>query len=95
MRYHHERYDGGGYPYGLRAEEIPIEARIFAVSDTFDAMTADRVYRKALPAQSAIEELQRFAGSQFDPTVVEAFVEHVEDIVYEVAPHLLPSLQHA
>jgi len=92
VRYHHERWDGNGYPYGLKAEEIPIEARIFAIADTFDAMTADRVYRKAQPAHRAIEELNRFAGSQFDRQVVEAFCNNAENIVGEVAPHLVPDL---
>jgi len=95
VRYHHERWDGGGYPYRLTSEEIPIEARIFAVADTFDAMTADRVYRKALPAYIAIEELHRFAGSQFDPRVVDAFVTNLEPIVGTVAPHLLEQLYPA
>lgn len=93
VRYHHERWDGNGYPYGLTGEEIPLEARIFAVADTFDAMTADRVYRKAQPAYAAIEELQRYAGKQFDPRVVECFTANVERIVREVAPHLVPQLR--
>ncbi|GIV20800.1 MAG: two-component system response regulator [Armatimonadota bacterium] len=70
---HHEQWDGSGYPQGLRGEEIPLGARIFAVADTLDAMTSDRPYRKALSVQEASAELERCAGTQFDPQVVEAF----------------------
>ena len=69
--YHHERFDGQGYPFGLSGEEIPIEARVIAVADSYDAMTSDRVYRKALTHEFAVEELSRCAGVQFDPDVVE------------------------
>ncbi len=76
MIFHHqERWDGRGYPKGLQGENIPLGARIVAVLDTFDAMTSNRPYRKALPVEAAIMELRRFSGSQFDPTVVEAFIE--------------------
>jgi putative nucleotidyltransferase with HDIG domain len=71
---HQERFDGGGYPLGLRGNEIPLGARIFAVADTFDAMTSDRPYRKALPVEAAFEEIQREAGCQFDPEVVRVFL---------------------
>ncbi len=74
VRHHHERYDGKGYPDGLAAEEIPLGARILAVADSFEAMTSDRPYRKALSTQMAIEELVRNRGTQFDPRVVDAFV---------------------
>ncbi len=74
---HHERWDGAGYPHGLAGEAIPLGARIFAVADTFDAMTNDRPYRRALPVEHALDEIKRLAGSQFDPRVVEAFVEIV------------------
>ncbi len=70
---HHERWDGEGYPFGLRGEDIDIGARIFAVVDAFDAMVSDRVYRKGCNYQHALEELERFAGTQFDPMIVEAF----------------------
>ncbi len=89
VRYHHERWDGRGYPYGLRGDEIPIEARLFMIADTVDAMTSDRVYRKALSMDAAIAELERYAGSQFDPRVVACFVENVDTIVGAVRPHLL------
>ena len=69
---HHERYDGAGYPNGLRAENIPLSARIFAVADALDAMTHDRPYRSARPLGEALAELRREAGTQFDPRVVEA-----------------------
>jgi len=70
---HHEQWDGSGYPYGLRGEDIDIGARIFAVVDAFDAMVSDRVYRKGRPYRAALEELERCSGTQFDPMVVEAF----------------------
>jgi HD-GYP domain-containing protein (c-di-GMP phosphodiesterase class II) len=73
--YHHqERYDGKGYPGGLSGEAIPLGARIVAVLDTFDAMTSDRPYRKAMGLDQAMIELRRCAGTQFDPRVVDAFI---------------------
>jgi HD-GYP domain-containing protein (c-di-GMP phosphodiesterase class II) len=72
--HHHEAYDGSGYPSGLAGERIPLGARIFAVADTFDAMTSDRPYRKALPPEQALAEIRRCAGSQFDPQVVDALL---------------------
>jgi diguanylate cyclase (GGDEF)-like protein/PAS domain S-box-containing protein len=72
--HHHEHYDGSGYPDGLAGEEIPIASRILLVTDAFDAMTTDRPYRKAMPVKAAVAELERNSGSQFDPTVVEAFL---------------------
>ena len=71
---HQERFDGSGYPRGLRREEIPLGARIFAVVDTLDAMTSDRPYRKALPYENAREEIIRNSGIQFDPDVVQVFL---------------------
>jgi diguanylate cyclase (GGDEF)-like protein len=73
VRSSHERWDGGGYPDGLRADEIPLGARIVAVCDAFDAMTTQRPYRQPMPEGEAIAELQRCAGTQFDPMVVDAF----------------------
>ena len=70
---HHEKWDGSGYPLGLRGEQIDFNARIFAVADAFDAITSDRVYRKAKPYGAAIAELEEWAGRQFDPEVVKAF----------------------
>jgi HD-GYP domain-containing protein (c-di-GMP phosphodiesterase class II) len=74
IKYHHERWDGTGYPEGLKGEEIPLEARIVSVADTFDAMTSTRSYRKALDKEIAIEEIKKNAGKQFDPRVVAAFL---------------------
>jgi putative nucleotidyltransferase with HDIG domain len=73
IRHHHERYDAGGYPDGLRGDQIPLEARILTVADSFDAMSSNRPYRKALSPQEAIQELREKAGTQFDPQIVEAF----------------------
>jgi diguanylate cyclase (GGDEF)-like protein/putative nucleotidyltransferase with HDIG domain len=71
--HHHERWDGRGYPQGLRGEQIPLGARIIFVADAFDAMTSERVYREPLTPRAALEELRRCSGTQFDPAVVEAF----------------------
>lgn len=73
--YHHERWDGGGYPTGLAGHSIPIVARIFSVADTFDAMTSTRPYRQALSFEVARDEIIRCKGTQFDPEIVEAFLE--------------------
>jgi len=67
--YHHERYDGKGYPYGLKGEQIPLCARIIGVADAYDAMNTDRSYRKHLLKAKILEELERCAGTQFDPNV--------------------------
>ncbi len=71
--YHHERWDGSGYPKGLNGKEIPLIARIIAVADAFDAMTTDRPYRKAMNMAKALEEIDRGAGLQFDSNLVEKF----------------------
>jgi hypothetical protein len=73
MLYHHERYDGTGYPFGLEGDAIPLEARIFAAVDAYDAMTSDRPYRKAMSPEQALEDIRRNSGIQFDPAVVKAF----------------------
>src|SRR5437899_8755134 len=70
---HQERYDGRGYPSGLKGEQIVLGARLFAVADTYDAITSDRPYRKAQPHDAAVAEMRRVAGSQLDPTGVDAF----------------------
>jgi diguanylate cyclase (GGDEF)-like protein/putative nucleotidyltransferase with HDIG domain len=80
---HHERLDGQGYPRGLGAEMIPLEARILAVADAFEAMTNDRAYRSAMNEEKAREELRRNAGTQFDPQVVEAFVALLEASAFD------------
>ena len=75
IMHHHARYSGGGYPDAkLRAEEIPVEARIIAVADAYDAMTSDRPYRSAMPREAAVAELNRCSGQQFDPKIVSAFI---------------------
>ncbi len=76
---HHERYDGTGYPQGLAGEEIPLGARIYAVSDTLDAMTSDRPYRRGQPYSVARAEIERESGRQFDPQVVAAFLSIPEE----------------
>ncbi len=73
LLYHHERYDGGGYPFGLTADKIPLEARIFSIVDAYDAMTSDRPYRAAMSHDDAMAELAANSGTQFDPDVVDAF----------------------
>ncbi|MFH1202239.1 MAG: HD domain-containing phosphohydrolase [Candidatus Omnitrophota bacterium] len=75
VRYHHENFDGTGYPEGKIAEDIPIFARIIRVADAYDAMTSDRPYRKAFTKHEAVEELKKYAGTQFDPAIVDAVVE--------------------
>jgi putative two-component system response regulator len=75
VRHHHERYDGWGYPDGLQGERIPLLARIIAVADTFDAMTSERPYRKALTKEEACAEVERCRGTQFDPQAADAFLE--------------------
>lgn len=81
VRGHHERYDGKGYPDGLRGKDIPVSALIIAVADSFDAMTSDRPYRKGLGIETAIEELRKNSGTQFAPEMVEAFIR-----VYKMNP---------
>jgi putative nucleotidyltransferase with HDIG domain len=93
VRHHHERWDGMGYPDGLKGDRIPLGARIFAVGDSFDAMTSDRPYRRGLLIAAAREEIRRCGGSQFDPAIVTAFlsipVERLSAIA-EAAPHTHP-----
>jgi len=87
VQYHHERYDGSGYPFGLKGDNIPMDARIIAVADSYDAMTSSRAYRKQLTKDKAIDELIRCAGIQFDPQVVSAFIKSMS------LPKLVPSTQ--
>lgn len=80
-KYHHERYDGKGYPTGLKGEEIPIEARIIAVADAFDAMNSTRVYRKRLTKETIIKELIDGKGKQFDPNLIDVFLPYAQELV--------------
>ena len=75
---HHEWYDGGGYPRGLAGDQIPLVGRVVAIADAYDAMTSDRAYRRALPHEVAIGEIERCAGTQFDPELAEAFVKLID-----------------
>ena len=77
---HHERWDGNGYPNRIAGEDIPIEARICAVVDVFDAVTVDRPYRKAVPHDEVIEMMIRDSGSHFDADVLDAFLDAIEEI---------------
>lgn len=79
IRHHHEKYDGNGYPDILKGESIPLIARIISVCDTFDAMTSDRPYRKGLASETALQELRRYSGTQFDPQIVEVFIAAFEN----------------
>jgi len=73
--YHHERWDGKGYPSGKAGDAIPLEARVLAIADAFDAMTSDRPYRRALTHKQAVAEVERCAGTQFDPEIARVFLE--------------------
>ncbi|BFH70961.1 MAG: HD-GYP domain-containing protein [Paenibacillus dendritiformis] len=76
--FHHERYDGTGYPHGLRGSEIPLAARIMAVADSFDAMTSRRIYRPEADIRCALEEIRKHKGTQFDPGIADIFIQIVE-----------------
>ncbi|MNL32917.1 Cyclic di-GMP phosphodiesterase response regulator RpfG [compost metagenome] len=79
VKYHHEKFNGNGYPYNLKGEEIPFLARITAIADTFDAMTSNRVYRNALPMETIIEEFRKNKGIQFDPQLVDVFLDILQN----------------
>ena len=91
-KYHHERYDGRGYPDGLAGERIPLYGRIIAIADAFDAMTANRVYRKKLDFDHVLSELHNGRGTQFDPTLLDIFLSLIEnhkidvDSLYDTEP---------
>ena len=86
VRWHHERFDGGGYPDGLCGQEIPIGSRILAIADAYSTMTSGRAYKRPLTTELAVEELLRFRGTQFDPELVDEMVE-----VVRISKHPLPS----
>lgn len=85
VRHHHEKWDGSGYPDGLKGEEIPLNARIMAVADVYDALTSSRAYRSAWTHERAIETITKDAGTHFDPDVVEAFLRVIGSVVAEMA----------
>jgi putative nucleotidyltransferase with HDIG domain len=96
---HQECFDGSGYPRGLKGEQIPLGARIFAVADTLDAMISDRPYRKALPVSAARDEIRRYSGTQFDPQVVKVFLAQPEKLWQDLHekvgdPFRLAQLEH-
>ncbi|GBC84047.1 Cyclic di-GMP phosphodiesterase response regulator RpfG [bacterium HR11] len=98
MRYHHENWDGTGYPFGLKGEQIPLIARIVAVADTFDAMTTDRPYQRRMPTEKAVERIVMLSGRRFDPKVVQAFVQAYEHGALQViseaeAPEWLEAIE--
>jgi HD-GYP domain-containing protein (c-di-GMP phosphodiesterase class II) len=90
--YHHERYDGKGYPHNLAGQDIPLVARILCVADCFDAMTSNRTYRKALPIEVALMEIRRCAGTQFDPLLADAFLSigatRLRELIGTVTDHM-------
>jgi len=88
--YHHEKWDGTGYPHQLVGEEIPLEARIVAVADVFDALTSKRPYKEAWPLEKALEEIKALSGSHFDPTLVNQFLSIIPDAVAIMERHAEP-----
>ncbi len=80
VKFHHEKFDGSGYPYRLVGEEIPLVARIVALADVFDALTSERVYKKAFTFEKALDIIDESSGHHFDPVVVEAFLNEINDI---------------
>jgi PAS domain S-box-containing protein len=84
---HHERFDGGGYPRGLAGDGIPLEGRIAAVGDVFDALTHDRVYRPAMAVEEAVDLMRRASGAHFDPDVLECFLEAMDEVIEISAEH--------
>lgn len=81
IKYHHEKYDGTGYPYGIKGEDIPIGSRIIAVGDAFDSIISNRIYRNKIGFNEALEEIKKASGTQFDPVVVKAFEDCFDSIV--------------
>lgn len=92
--HHHERFDGSGYPMGIAGEQIPLFSRIISLADTFDAMTSDRSYRKAIPKEKALEIIISESGKQFDPDIIKCFIENNKFILRDtnknsIQPHVL------
>src|SRR5664279_5127974 len=86
---HHEKWDGSGYPRGLKGEQIPLSARLFAVADVWDALISDRPYRKAWPESQAVELIREQAGKHFDPQAVEVFL---NNYISKESPNVKPTL---
>lgn len=84
IKYHHERFDGSGYPYGKKGEDIPLNARIIAVADAYDSMISNRSYRQGLSHEEAIQRIEEQSGKQFDPKVVEVFLKIIPEILEEI-----------
>ncbi len=84
IKYHHEHYDGNGYPYGLKGEEIPLGSRIIAIADAYDSMISNRAYRKSLSVQEALDIIEQGAGKQFDPALVQVFKNIIPGITEEI-----------
>jgi putative two-component system response regulator len=78
---HHEKYDGTGYPYGVKGDSIPLEGKIVAIADVFDALTSPRCYKPAFPVEKALAIIKEGSGTHFDPSVVEAFLKGLEEIL--------------
>jgi len=88
--HHHERFDGKGYPHGIKGEQIPLHARIIAVADSFDAITSNRPYRNAFVLKAAVSELEQNKGVQFDPYIVDIFIKILSDSPYYFSLHREP-----
>ena len=84
IKYHHEYYDGNGYPYGLKGDEIPLGSRVIAVADAYDSMVSNRAYRQGLSSEEALRNIEERAGTQFDPALVKLFKEVLPDALKEV-----------
>lgn len=85
IKYHHEHYDGNGYPYGIKGDEIPISSRIIAIADAYDGMVSNRAYREAMKPEDAVKVLEHLSGKQFDPELVNIFKEILPDIITEIS----------
>ena len=84
IKYHHERHDGSGYPYGLKGDEIPLNAKIIAIADAYDGMISERSYRENMSHEEAMHKLESQSGQQFDPVIVEAFKAIIQDALQEI-----------